>query len=203
MLDFESNNDAAKSLLGEDAPPAAPTYLDTLQMTPESASDTMMSKDDFIPFYGKAKPSHVLAVEKMHHRLIITLKAKGMTNVAIAAELSVTPATVSNVLRQDWARERLAKLIHDSGKDVIRGVLEGACLDSVYKLIDLRDAKETPPAVVKASCDSLIDRYLGKPTQHVEVEQSTTVNHSDIKSIDRELDALTKEQNRILNNATS
>ena len=82
--------------------------------------------------------------------------------------------------------------------DVVQGLLKAAAPDSVIKLIDLRDNPLTPPAVVRASCETLLDRYLGKPKQHVDVSQDLTPQ-TDVAKLDEELAKLTAETNRLLN----
>jgi hypothetical protein len=142
-------------------------------------------------------PSTAIQKETPEHRHIVTLKAMGMTNGEIAEATGRTNANISTILRQPWARQRLVKLISDAGKDPLKVILESAAVDSIQKLIELRDDPSTPKPVVKASCDSLLDRFLGKPTQHIESKSEVTNVPADLKRIEEELAAVAAEEQRL------
>ena len=129
------------------------------------------------------------------HRLIILLKAQGQPNKEIAALLNCTPVTVSLVLRQPWARELLLKLMHDHGEDAIASLLKSTAADSIHTLIELRDDLDVPAAIRRQSASDMLDRFLPKPTQKVEVASISL--SLDVKQIDAELAALEAEERRL------
>ena len=147
--------------------------------------------------FNAREPNLAILHEKPEHRLLLWMKAQGASNRQIAQESGYTEPWLSQLFRQPWAQERLVEMMRDAGMDVVQGLLKAAAPDSVLKLIELRDAPATPPAVVRATCVDLIENYLGKPTQRVEVQANNTTK-MDIREIDAELASLEKEQNRLL-----
>jgi hypothetical protein len=152
------------------------------------------SKDDF---HNSAEPQRCLKQEKPEHRIIIFLKARGHSNVEIAEATGFHKVTVGNVLRQPWAKERLLHEINKTGRDAVQTMIQSAALDSVLKLIEVRDDPETPKAVASANCERLLDRYLGKPKQQVDVQHSGSLEGKDLQQLDKEIEALQTEQNRL------
>lgn len=210
-MDFESANDLLKSVGCDPVPVFPATACKALGKTEaelvkelgaESCDSTVPDSSMFDDFYGAKNPAYINVKEQPKHRLAVLLKAKGMSNREIAGHLEMSPVTVGYVLRQPWARERLAKVINEAGGDMIREVLASAAIDTVHKLIDLRDNEKVPPAVQKAACTDLLDRFLGKPTQQLEVRHdSSNLGGKDIKALDVEINALNQEVNRLTLNA--
>lgn len=200
-MDFESANDLLKSVGVAPEQELFPGLKNDVKIDPALVDSTSMAHKDFDDFFGASDPK-ILVKEQPRHRLMILLKAKGMSNREIAEYVGCSPVTVSYVLRQPFARERLAKIINDAGGDVVRTILEGTVVDTVHKLIDLRDNEKVPPAVQKAACTDLLDRFLGKPTQQLEVRHdSSNLGGKDIKALDVEINALNQEVNRLTLNA--
>lgn len=146
--------------------------------------------------YNDLEPNLAIVHEKPEHRVMVMCKAQGMANADIAKQFGYTQAWVSQVLRQPWARKLLVELLQQCGVEAVQQALQGAALDSVFKLIDLRDNKETPPNVQANCAINILDRILGKPTQ--KIESQSTVHHvsGDIKEIDNELQAIQSELER-------
>lgn len=152
--------------------------------------------DPSAAFFNQKDPNLAILHEKPEHRLVIFMKAKGASNREIAAASGFTEPWVSQILRQPWARARLAEEINKAGRSEIQTVLEGAAVDSVYKLIEIRDDKDSPASVKRAACVDLLDRFLGKPQQRVEVTQDPLAS-KDVKELDREAENLAREINRL------
>lgn len=108
--------------------------------------------------------------EKPIHRRILFLKAHGMSNVDIAEQLSMTPVGVGLVCRQEWFKKALVQLMNGAGVDAVKTAITGAALDSVFKVISLRDSA-TSEAVQRDCAFDLLDRYLGKAPQPLAAEK--------------------------------
>lgn len=119
-------------------------------------------------FYNAKNPNLAIMHEKPEHRMIIFLKARGHSLKEIADAVGYTVPWVSQVLRQPWARARLAEEINLAGRDEIATVIESAAKDSMYTLIELRDDAENPASVRANVSQYLVDRFFGKPKQSVE-----------------------------------
>lgn len=148
-------------------------------------------------FYNSKDPNFGIIREKPEHRLIILLKAQGHSNVEIARLTGYTNVWVGQVLRQPWAKLQLIEEFKRGGQDAVQALLQGSAVDSVYKLLELRDTAEDEGVQLRASQD-LLDRHLGKATQRVEAH--TTVHHTatEISEVDAQLAKLEAEERRLL-----
>lgn len=150
-------------------------------------------------FFNPLDPNLAILHEKPQHRLLILLKMSGRTNREIAAESGYSEAWLSQVFRQPWAQAEMSRVLAESGKDGIAGLLKSEVIPSIMTLVELRDGDETPSAVRKAACDSLLDRYLGKPAQHVDVvEHKDTLSAETVAEVDQELERLRAEEKQLL-----
>jgi hypothetical protein len=125
--------------------------------------------------------------EQPEHRIIVYLKAQGLSNKEISTKTGYTQSWVCQICRQPWFRLRLVQELKEAGVDAVQSVLRATVLDSVFTLIDIRDDPNTPAAVKSATCDRLLDRYFGKPTQKVESETKTLPSSPEIAAIGNEL----------------
>lgn len=148
-------------------------------------------------FFNDLKPNLAVLHEKPEHRYMIWLKARGSSNAEIAAQTGFTLAWVGQVLRQPWARQRLREELDKAGRDELSTLIKASAVDSVYTLIELRDNDNVPSAVRRASADSLLDRYLGKPTQRVETNHVETLDTSSVKELDAKLAVLEAEERQL------
>lgn len=160
-----------------------------------------LTKDEKEPcitgFFNPREPNLAILHEKPEHRVFIMMKARGWSNREIANATGYTDAWISQLMRQPWAQRTLAEEIARAGRDEIATLLEGSAADSIRRLIDVRDDPETPPAVVSATCERLLDRFLGKPRQQVDVVQKKMADVDDINELDKQIEAVDKELNRL------
>lgn len=147
--------------------------------------------------FNDRPPNLAIQHEKPEHRLLIFLKAQGLSNTEIAKRTGKTIAWVGQVLRQPWARLRLVQELKEAGQDAVQQLISASGEDSVLTLIEVRDDEKTSPAVKIAAANSLLDRLLGKPTQHVESEV-THRSLSDIEALERELAKVEAEEKRLM-----
>lgn len=114
------------------------------------------------------QPFYTIKHERLEHRVILYLKAEGHSNVEIAQITGFTPVAVSNIVRQPWAQDEVLRIIRSHGEDAVETTLKGAALDSVLKLIDLRESPKAGPEVQRKAANDLLDRLFGKPNQRIE-----------------------------------
>lgn len=143
-------------------------------------------------------PNLVIKSEKPEHRIIIFLKAQGLSNVEIAERTGNSGPWVGQVLRQPWARQRLLEELDSLGRDAARELLAGQCVDSILTAVDLRDNPKTPAGVRLAAANSLLDRHLGKPVQHVESTSHKGMDLSNVEELDRKIRVAEEEERRIM-----
>lgn len=132
-------------------------------------------------------PNLAILDEKPEHRLIVYLKAQGFSNKEVSDKTGYTQAWVSQITRQPWFRLRLVQELREAGVDQIQQVLKANALDSIFTLVDLRDDPQAPKAVRKACADSLLDRYLGKPTQKFENEKPSTPSTEELNHLEQQI----------------
>jgi len=148
--------------------------------------------------FGQECPRLALQKEQPEHRIIIMLKAQGKSNKEIAEIVRYSPVQVGTILRQPWARERLVRELKLAGRDVIADILAGAAQDSVFTLIEERDNETAKPSDRISAANSLLDRFLGKPTMRVETDNVHRNITGDVAELDRELRLLEEEEKRLV-----
>lgn len=138
-------------------------------------------------------PNFAIISEKPEHRLIVYLKARGMSNKEVAEKTGYTQAWVSQIVRQPWFRLRLVTELKEAGLDKVAKLLESSAFDSVYTLIEIRDDEEAPRAVRRACADSLLDRWLGKATVTVKRDDDRSPTSPEISAVDHELQEIEQQ----------
>jgi hypothetical protein len=128
---------------------------------------------------GDLDPAYELTQEKPVHRTIINLAAAGYMNVEIAKIVGYSATMVANTLKQPWAREYLINEAKKTVQDEIKAVLESEALPSIRKLVTVRDSEKARPSDVIQASNSLLDRFLGKPTQPITTEAKPVETQSD------------------------
>lgn len=148
--------------------------------------------------FNPTTPQQVILHEKPEHRIVILLKAQGMSNKAIAERTDFTPFYVSQILRQPWARQRLMAEISDAGRDPIHELFRGELANSVHTLIELRDDPQQLGSTRAACARDIIQQVLGKPVQRSEnLNTNVNLDRGDVEALDRELAELEREEARL------
>ena len=121
--------------------------------------------------------------------LVCYMAIAGKTNKEIAKHLDISPAIVSSVLRQPWARKFITEEARAMAGGEVMDMLKGEAGKSVKTLIELRDDGNVLPSTRLQAANAILDRALGKPAQQVVNEKQTTYNDAakEAESIDREL----------------
>jgi len=143
-------------------------------------------------------PNFAIINEKPEHRLIVYLKARGMSNREVAAKTGYSEPWISQICRQPWFRLRLVTELKEAGLDKVAKLLESAAVDSIFTILEIRDDETAPKAVRRACADSLLDRWLGKPTVHVAHEGERLPSSPELAAVDtelRQIDQQLKETN--------
>ena len=147
--------------------------------------------------FNSKEPNFGILSEKPEHRLIILLKAQGHSNVEIAKLTGYTNVWIGQILRQPWAKERLVEEISKGGTEAVQTLLQGSAVDSIYRIIELRDCSEDDGVRLRSAQD-LLDRHLGKATQHVEARSTVQHVSTEIGQLDAQLLKLEAEERRLL-----
>jgi|GEM_PF-3699065 len=106
--------------------------------------------------------------EKPVHLTVAYLLASGRTRREISDVTGLSLPSISSLTRQPWFVSRLKEITEAAGKDMVRSFLEGEVVTSLEVLRDLRDDLDQKGPTRLSAANSLLDRFLGKPTVHVE-----------------------------------
>jgi hypothetical protein len=164
-----------------------------------------------LDLHNPATPQFHILREKPEHRFLIYLFAQGNSTKDIFLQLGgewdaelnkPIPGTgqytypwLTQIRKQAWFREQLTNFLHAAGKDLIAAKLETEVSPSLEVVISIRDDITLPASVRLRAADSLIDRHLGKPIQHIKSELVKTVDsfEKSAETLQAELDQIDAE----------
>ena len=179
-------------------PPNKQLYCNS-QLASLFADSPQAEQDLAERFFNQRLPNLAILHEKPEHRLLLLLKLRGLSNNEIAAESGYTVPWISQLMRQPWAVAMMSRMMTETGQDSIRGILQSEAVPSIMKLVALRDDPDAPATVQKSACDSLLDRYLGKPAQHIDVvETRAGMDAESVAEVDKEIARLKEEEKQLL-----
>jgi hypothetical protein len=154
-------------------------------------------------------PNLEIISEKPEHRFIAYLRAQGMSVMEIFKQFGgqtnekcqpvsgtgeYSYAWLTQICRQPWFQARVIAIMEAAGMDVVQQTLKAECLDSVHTLVELRDNAKTE-SVRASAANSILDRFLGKPTQKIETKSE--IKHGqledDASKLQEELDQVESE----------
>lgn len=135
-----------------------------------------------IPRYKKEKPIH---------RIILFLRAQGLSYREISEQTGMGMTGVSWLCSQAWFKEQLLALLNSQGIDPVKQLIQSAAVDSIYKVIELRD-KAKSEAVQRDCAFDLLDRYLGKSVQPIGPEKAPIADEA---QLDAEIAELQRKSN--------
>lgn len=181
----------------EPAPKVNKQLFENRGLDTEAQVGYEMSEDRL---HNDRTPNLGVVREQPVHRVMILLKAQGLSNTEIAKKLGCTGPWVSQVLRQPWARQRLLDELNQAGRPVIQSLLAGEAVNSIMTLIEVRDNASAKPSERAGAANSLLDRYLGKPVAIVEQHNITEPTSKDVDELDRELVRLEQEAKMLKGN---
>lgn len=138
--------------------------------------------------YNDKLPTIACDREQPQHRMMCMMKARGMSNREIAQSMGKSDAWVSQVLRAPWARQRIIEIQREIGMPAIAALFEGEVKDCIETMIEIRDNAKAALSTRLAASNSLLDRALGKPTQHIEQKVTEVADpEAEIQQLRREL----------------
>lgn len=175
--------------------PLSPVPRLNPQLFQSGSPDEQHYRESEDALHNSKMPNLRVLHESPIHRGIIYMRATGASLTEIARATGYTVPWISQLLRQPWAQARLVKELKEAGQDAVQGLIKSAAEESVLKLIEMRDTATRPADVISAS-NSLLDRFLGKPTQTVKSEV-THRTAKDLEAVDAELAALDAEERRL------
>lgn len=141
--------------------------------------------------HNRLEPNVDIKHERIQHRKMAWMIAKGLTQREVAKEMGYTEGWVSQVCRQPWFTEMVVEELSRVGRNVVEEIFKNAAPGSALKLIELRDNAESESVQLSATKE-LLDRYLGKAPQ--------TVLHGDAEAVDdpkEEYERLEREARRL------
>ena len=140
-------------------------------------------------------PTLAIVEEKPQHITMAYLIAAGRTRVEIAQVLGCTVAHISQVVRQPWFQKRLKEITDANGKDMVKSFLEGEVLPSLEVLRDIRNDTNQRGSTRIMACQSILDRFLGKPMVHVESNTKLNIHTAaaTVEEIQRELVSINEQ----------
>jgi DNA-binding transcriptional regulator LsrR (DeoR family) len=127
--------------------------------TPTSAPSPLQGK------VGK-KETHIQR-EKGIHRIMAYMYASGATIKRIAEECDYTRERVGQILATNEMRALIADIIHNEFSDDIGKILSAASLEAVQVVRELINSETASDSIKLAASKDMLDRYRGRPTQHI------------------------------------
>ena len=118
------------------------------------------------------------------------MTANGHSPAQIASALGITKQTVYTTRKQPWFREMFIKVTAAIGKDSVTAFLSSEVMPSLEVLREIRDNADRPSDRA-AAANSLLDRFLGKPTVKVDNDAKAPAD------VPTEITALQEEQRRL------
>lgn len=169
--------------------PVAPDTL-KIDLTSRSMPEQNGSK---APLHGAKPPNYEVQKESPAHLVIAYMAASGMAQSEIAVRQGLQPCTVSNLFRQPWFQQRVVDIITEQGQDVVKTLISGAAVDSVLRLVHLRDNAKSEN-VQAVSAIHLLDRHLGKAPQKVDHRDDSGDPHKEEARLRRQLAELERQE---------
>lgn len=141
-------------------------------------------------FHGAIDARLEYQTEQPWHRIAVFLAATGKNFTEIAERLGKSPVTVSQVLKQPWAQERLAREIAEAGRGTLQDILNVYGPQTLLEVVDLGKTAQSESVRLGAKKE-ILDRWLGKAKESLTITEKPAEDKSD--------DELRASVNTILN----
>lgn len=167
--------------------------------------------DDLFGFNGEQtdalRQAGLRQKETFLHRVIALLYAQGLSPKKVFESLGgqwvkgigpingtgkISYQTIVNLKQVPWFRQKILKEVEALGLDPVKQMLQGEVIPSLEKLVEVRDSPESKKSEALAAANSILDRFLGKPTQHV--ESHTKISYQDVE---KQREQLLEKKNRL------
>lgn len=144
--------------------------------------------------HGDRVPDTSVCAERPIHRMMIWMHAQGAAVKDIATHTGYHDATVRNVLKQPWARQRLLQILKETGMDAVKHFLTHEVAPSLEVLREIRDGEIPGKTSDRAgAANSILDRALGKATVHIESSGTIKNVPADLQRLEADI-AATRQQ---------
>jgi len=181
----------------------------------ETAEDEAILESIGQPLHNLSLPEHRIQQEKSDHRFLVYLFAQGKGVKDVFLQLGgkwddvngrplptkqhggkYSYAHITQIRRQPWFQSQVLEIMKSEGMCIVEATFKNEFENSVQVVIDVRDNADEKGSTRIAAANSLLDRFLGKPTQHIKSE-NTTRTLSDIAEdkteLERELEIVEAE----------
>ena len=170
---------------------------------------------DEVGLHGASLPEHRIQHEKTDHTFLVFLFAQGKSVKDVFLTMGgkwddvngralpvkehggkYSYAHLTQIRRQPWFQKKVVQVMTEQGVDVVAASFAVEFQGSLETLVEVRDDVEEKGSTRVAAANSILDRILGKATQHVKQEVTTkSIGEiaSDKKQLDKELEVLEAE----------
>lgn len=115
--------------------------------------------------------------------IVANFLAAGKSRKEIAELTGMGYSTVITLSNQPYVRKRIRELISANGGNAIKSFLNTQISQCLEVLVQVRDNPEAKTSDRLAATNALLDRALGKPTQHIETK-STDISDAPLEIAD-------------------
>lgn len=140
----------------------------------ESAAKEYAGNEDKL--HGDRLPAQSINREQPVHVLMCYMLASGKTTKEIAAATGYSDGAVKLIAKQPWFRKRYLRITAEAGKNEVESFLAMETVSSLETLVQIRDDNSEKGATRVTAANSILNRALGMPTQHIKSETSHSVN---------------------------
>lgn len=154
---------------------------------------------------GEKLPAQLLTSDRPEHLTVAYLLAAGRTRDEISKATGLSKSHLSQLVQQPWFKARLREITEAAGTDMVKSFLNGEVLPSLEVLRTVRDNPDERGATRVAAANSILDRFMGKPTVHVESKTNLNIHSAaDAKDqVQSELEKVDAELRRLGVNSTA
>lgn len=126
--------------------------------------------------HGDRLPAAAISREQPVHVLMCYMLASGKTTKEIAAATGYSDGGVKLICKQPWFRKRYLRVTAEAGKNEVEAFLSMETVNSLETLVQIRDNDAEKGATRVTAANSILNRALGMPTQHIKSETNLNVN---------------------------
>ncbi len=131
------------------------------------------------------------------HQMMAYMGAAGRTVKEIAEASGYSYSQVREVLAQPAIRDEMKRIVEESGSNFIDTVLSQEVIPSIQTLVAVRDDTKEKGSTRVSAANSLLDRFLGKPTTKIEstnydggkIEDSVEAKLAELQRIESQMRA--------------
>lgn len=163
-----------------------------------------------VDLHNPSMPNFEIQKETPEHRFLLYLFAQGNSTIEVFQHMGgqltpngkPIPGTgrwsyhwLCQIRRQSWFRNQLTAFLHEMGKDLVQAKLQTELLPSLEVVVEIRDDPDAPSATRLNAANSLIDRFLGKPTQRVVTESPKDLStyETDVSVLQKQIEQVETE----------